>query len=84
MSLCASIEFSFSGAQRRTMMGDWTHRGYAALQPVPERFPINVRSVFDAPYDQREIVVAAMASLTWSAWSRHHHQVRSWLAEYLA
>ncbi len=79
LSLCASLEFSIPGTQRRRMIGSWTHRDYPMFEPLPERYSVTVRNVADATIEQREVVVAEMARSTWSAWSRHHEEIRSLL-----
>jgi hypothetical protein len=82
MSLCAALEHDVPGARLRRLLGTWTHRpgGYPALEPRPAAYAITVRDVADADAEARAGVVCLWAKMTWSAWSDHHEQVRTWLA----
>jgi hypothetical protein len=79
MSLCASLEHDFSGLQLRNLVGTWTNYDYPLLTPATLLFAITVRDVADALTTHRGAVVEEMAKSTWSSWSDHHEQIRSWL-----
>lgn len=81
MSLCASLEDGVPGARLRHLMGGWTHRDYPLLLPHPAAYAVTVRDVADADPEARAAVVSAWAAATWSAWSAHHAQVRTWFDE---
>jgi hypothetical protein len=80
MSLCASIEHGVSGTRLRRMIGDWTHRDYPLLVPMPTAFPVTVRDVADAGERSRPSIVEDWATSTWAAWSAHHDTIRALLA----
>ncbi len=81
MSLCASFERDVPGDKLRREMDTWTHVEYTALRPHPDSYPLTVEDVVVAQADLRVSIVRSFASGTWSAWSSHHPQVRSWLDE---
>jgi hypothetical protein len=81
MSLCACFERGIPGVRLRTMIGGWLDREYPMLLPRPESFPITIVNVVSTPERTRPDAVAEWATTTWSAWSAHHDQVRTWLAE---
>ena len=81
MSLCASLKYGFPATRLRHLIGEWTHREYPLLLPRPARYAVTVRDVAGTDQEARPEVVATWAAATWSAWSAHHAQVRTWLNE---
>jgi hypothetical protein len=81
VSLCAAVDNAMPAEGRRKLIGRLAHRDYPVLEPVATSFAVTIRDVVDASGRERAGVARAWAEATWIAWSPHHAQLRSWLAE---
>jgi hypothetical protein len=79
MSLCAGLERSVTGRERRRLIGRWVGRAYPMLGPAPDAFGVTISEVAAAPVTERPSVVGRLAMVSWSAWSAHHCTVRALL-----
>jgi Family of unknown function (DUF5946) len=81
MSLCLGLERGASGAQRRSLIGTWTHREYPVPVPPPDSYEVTARDIAAAAEPGRIALISQMAALTWSSWAVHHPAIRAWLAQ---
>jgi hypothetical protein len=79
MSLCAGLEWTLSGRQRRGRIGLLAGQDYPMLEPPPASYRITVSDVVAAPEKTRAPMIEGLAASTWSAWAYHHDTIRSWL-----